>query len=226
VLKLKRLPEYWEGKKVVFISDVHLGAIYSKSYLSRLIKKIKEIKPELIIIGGDLFDGTKGDYENFAQQLNTLNSNNEVLMIIGNHESYMNEKTITSIINSLKFRILDNKVINIRGLQIGGLNPYTSERKKQIKDFSENINRDLPMILINHEPSNISFTKRTGADLMLSGHTHKGQFFPFNFITGLIFRKYNYGLNIGPDFQSYTSSGAGTWGPPMRNFSNSEIVAF
>ena len=59
---------------------------------------------------------------------------------------------------------------------------------------------------------------------MLSGHTHKGQFFPFNLITRLIYRKMNYGLNKEKVFQSYTSSGAGTWGPPMRNFSNSEIV--
>lgn len=223
-VRINELPDYWKDKKVVFISDVHLGAIYGKSFLGRLIEKIKKIKPELIIIGGDLFDGTKGDYEDFTDQLNSLNSTNEVLMIIGNHESYMHENILTAITNNLKFKMLDNSVLNVHGLQIGGLNPYSVDRKKNLKKFADSINSKLPLILINHEPSNISFARRAGADLMLSGHTHKGQFFPFNLITRLIYRKMNYGLNKEKVFQSYTSSGAGTWGPPMRNFSNSEIV--
>ncbi|MFC2097780.1 metallophosphoesterase [Bacteroidota bacterium] len=223
-VEINKLPEYWINKKAVLITDVHLGAIYGNVYLRKLVSKINSLSPDIIIIAGDLFDGSKGDNKAFIQLLNKLKSEHGVIFVMGNHESYMNPEKLNDITSQLNFNILNNKMLNINGLQFVGINPYTKDRKQGLINISKELDKNFPAILINHEPLNISYAKSIGADLMLSGHTHQGQFFPFSFFTGLIYKKYHYGHNIEENFQTYTSSGAGTWGPPMRSFSSSEVV--
>ncbi len=223
-IQIKNLEEGWLGKKIVFISDVHLGAIYGDRFLSRLVNKINKLSPDIVIIGGDLFDGSKGNYKSFINRLNKIESKHGIYFIIGNHESYMNQKFLGSIFKELKFNILDNKYVNVNGLQIIGINLYISDKSSIIEGFNETVDKSVPLLLINHEPNNIAYAKNIGTDLMLSGHTHKGQFFPFTFFTSLIYKRYNYGLNKDGGFHSYTSSGVGSWGPPMRTLSRSEIV--
>ena len=223
-VRIKDLPEYWINKKAILITDVHLGAIYGKAFLKKMVNKINASSPDVIIIGGDLFDGSKGDNDAFIELLNALRSTHGVILIMGNHESYMNQEKLTAITSQLNVQILDNKILNINNLQFVGINPYKADIKNGLDNISTKIDKNIPTILINHEPKNIQYAKTIGTNLMLSGHTHKGQFFPFSFFTRLIYGKYHYGHIIENNFQLYTSSGAGSWGPPMRTFSNSEIV--
>lgn len=211
------------------LSDIHAGSILEKKYLDNVVRKTMAEKPDIIFITGDLFDGTDGNLERFAPSLEKLEAPLGIFFVTGNHETYIGVPEIAAVLDKTKIKILDNAAIQIEGMNILGLS-YPKEPSGK-NNLTDQINRQKdflagrPTILLYHEPAQISQIAGTGAiDLMLSGHTHKGQLWPFNFITGWIFKGFDYGYYKIGNFQLYTSSGIGTWGPPMRTGSDSEIV--
>ena len=229
-VKIKNLPTSWQNKTAVQISDVHLGNIYNSDFLEEVVNKINTIDPEIIFITGDLFDGM--DYREITSSTDSLNNlkARDIFMVTGNHENYLGiERTKQALENNPKIKILENELVDIDGLKVIGLNyPEReglgfsfSEIFKKLKDYdSKDAN-----ILLYHEPKNIQEAKKLGVKLQLSGHTHKGQSFPFNFITYWMYHGYDYGLFTLEDYNLYTTNGVGTWGPPMRTGNHSEIVA-
>jgi predicted MPP superfamily phosphohydrolase len=226
-VSLSNLPARWEGKTVVFISDAHLGKVLGQRYAQKIVEKINILKPEMVFITGDYFDGMSNSSVTLARPLADIEASQGVYFVTGNHETYIDTKEALDALREDKINILDDEVKDIDGLLVVGLSyPLRNEKKdlsEEIKKL-ESYNSDQPSILLYHSPVQIEKVKKTGIDLMLAGHTHRGQIWPFNYITKLIFKGYDYGLYQEDDFNLYTTSGAGVWGPTMRTGSHNEIV--
>ena len=235
-VKIKNLPEEWKGKKVVQISDAHLGLIQSKEFFAKTIKTINKINPAAVFITGDLFDGMGDKFDYLAGQLASLKAPKGTYYITGNHETYFGLDKVYKLLEGSKVHIFHDDMMVVDGLQIIGINypdniMKTSVGESLIKfSLAEKIGKihtyspDDPSILLYHEPVEIDQAKASGIKLMLSGHTHYGQIFPYQILTFIQYGKYDVGLNTDGDFNIFTSSGLGTWGPYMRVGTKSEIV--
>ena len=247
-VKIKNLGEYWQGKTIVQLSDVHLGKINGPGFAKRMVRDVNNLNPDLILITGDLFDGMGVAPNSFRDILNTLKATYGVYYVSGNHEYYLGKDQILDYLKEQStINVIDNKIVEIKGLQIVGIGYPGYGKNGDRSDIINNIgnyDRELPSILLYHEPTSInqdaqdqsqsylkpktdfSYQKEKGIDLQISGHTHAGQFFPFNIITKKLFNGYHYGKFSEGDFTLYVTSGTGTWGPPIRNVVKSEIVNF
>jgi uncharacterized protein len=226
-IKINNLPENWIGKKVVQISDVHLGHIYGPEYMENVVQRINALKPDIIFITGDLFDGTDGNLDIFVQPLNELSAPQGIYFITGNHETYLGVENALAIINKTKIIPLRDEMRIVDGMQIIGIDYPDQMESKDIGTVIKNMpefDSKKPSILLWHAPTQIDAAKNAGISLQLSGHTHKGQLFPLGFITALVYKGYDYGLKQAGSYSEYTSSGLGGWGPPMRTEKTSEIV--
>ncbi len=240
------LPDNWKGKKIVQISDLHLGNINGPRFFERVIKKVNALDAEAVMITGDLFDGMGADLERFNGSFNDIKSKKGVFFVRGNHEIYLGLDKAYSALKGTNINILDKDVVDLDGLQIVGLAypEFTKTvSKADLEEVKEKIDPNEPSILLYHAPTNIdtsngnghaslywkpdndlSTARDLGIDLQLSGHTHAGQIFPFNLLAKMIYAGNDYGLHREDGLQLYTTSGTGTWGPPMRTGSKSEIV--
>jgi len=222
---IENLPSQWVGKKIVQISDVHLGHVYSAKYFSSIVEKINNLNPEVVVITGDLFDGTDGNLDSFTKPLNSFNS--PVFFAQGNHEIYLGLDRVYQEIAKTKIVTLRDEVKTVNGLQFVGINYPLRGSDRDIAKIIPAMtdwNQSMPSVLLIHEPLQSESAKKLGINLRLSGHTHKGQLFPFGLITSAMFGKYDFGFQKDGSFSSYTSSGLGGWGPPMRTQKASEIV--
>jgi hypothetical protein len=224
---IKNLPAEWKGKKVVQFSDVHLGYVLGEKFLHNAVKTINDLKPEAVFVTGDLFDGTGDHFTYLAEDINSLQAPKGTYFITGNHETYFGLDKVYGFLAKTNMKIFHDDMVVVDGLQIIGINYPERMDKKSLSDTIkkiQNYDPSGPSILLYHAPTNVDEAKQSGIKLMLSGHTHQGQIFPYSFITSLIFKGLDYGLHTDGDFSIYTSSGAGTWGPSMRVGTQSEIV--
>jgi predicted MPP superfamily phosphohydrolase len=227
-VSLPNLPESWRGKRIVFVSDVHLGAISGTRFCAKVVEKIKAESPEMVLIGGDLFDGVKCHPGELIAPFGELHPPEGIYYVTGNHE-YVNG-SIGSFMDSIRnthIRILHNEVVDVRGLQIAGTDWKETRRADAYAKIIDGlrIDRGKPSILIKHEPSDLAVAEKAGVSLQLSGHTHHGQIWPLRIITKRVYRGFDYGLKKLRTLQIFTSSGVGTWGPPLRFGTKAEIVA-
>lgn len=222
---LNNLPKDWQGKKIVQISDTHLGSIYGPNFLRRQVTKINSLEPDLIVITGDLFDGTFSRLPEIANELSKLKAKEGIYFVSGNHDTYLGLDKVVSILEQTNIKFLRDEMINLNGLEIIGFdfNKFAGDDlSRTIKNLS--YNSGAARLLLNHAPNDISLAKDLKVNLQLSGHSHRGQMFPMSFVTKLLYGKYQYGLHTEGTFNIYTSSGIGSWGPPIRTFNPAEIV--
>lgn len=223
---IKDLPAEWDNKTIVQISDAHLGPIYRQYFFNRVMDRIAKIKPEAVFITGDLFDGMEADFSWFDEPFNKINPPQGIYYSYGNHDLYLGFARVKEILKGSPVIILDNKMQEVSGLQIIGIN-YSFEKdfdlEKNILD-QVNYNKNKPSLLLFHAPKNIGLARSAGIDLQLSGHTHDGQLFPFNFLAKWAHQGFGYGFFQKDDFTLIVSRGVGTWGPPLRTAGPSEIV--
>ncbi len=205
--------------KLIFISDVHLGSNSAK-YLKEIIKIIKRTKYDALIIGGDLVDSSSFNIDNF-KMFKTLKK--KILYVTGNHEFYLNnsEKIFKSLVSN-NIQIIDNKKIQIDDINVIGIGDNTSYKDRSILISKLNMKEKFN-ILVSHKPI-FWDESHDKIDLMLSGHTHNGQIFPFNFLVKIKF-KYIYGIYQKKKSSLYVSSGIGCWGPRMRLGTQNELVS-
>src|SRR6202048_1906046 len=225
-VRLATLPAAWRGRRAALISDVHLGHVRNGSFLRRMVAKILKEEPNAIFIAGDLYDGTAIDAQRAAQPLSRLVAPHGVYFVAGNHEQFGDDSKYLHAIAATGVRVLSNEKVDVEGLQIVGV-PYRhavhgGHFASVLRGIG--INNDRASILLTHAPDNPKVAEAAGVSLQLSGHTHLGQFIPWNWIARRIYRQFVYGLSRIGKMQVFTSSGAGTWGPPLRLGSNPEIV--
>lgn len=228
-VSLLNLPTSWENKKAVWISDVHLGQIHGVEFARKVVAKISALSPDIIFVGGDLYDGTGApDISELTAPLEALSAPLGVYFITGNHEEYGNLERFLSAVESAGMRVLKDEMVEIDGVQLIGVDYRNASDPLRFKEILSKIpiNREKISILLKHEPRDVPIAQTAGISLLLSGHTHNAQMWPLAYIPRLIYKGYAYGLNVFDTMLVYTSSGTGTWGPPMRVGTDSEIVLF
>lgn len=218
------IPDAWKNKKIVQLSDIHLGPINRQKFLEKIIAQTNQEDPFIVFITGDLFDGAGSDLDDLVEPLKKLISEKGTYFITGNHETYIGSEKSLQALHNIHLTVLRDERIIINGMQILGVDYPEAGQKKDVSGVVGQLDSALPSIILYHEPTHIEEFEKAGGDFMLSGHTHKGQMWPFNWITHSIFKGYDYGLKKINDMQVYTSPGIGTWGPPMRTGSHPEIV--
>ncbi len=248
-LPLAHLPESWRNKTIVQLSDVHLGHFHTVAAMERLADRVNALSPDLVVITGDLFDGMVDGLTAFAAPLRRLKARSGVFFATGNHELYAGQRRCLEVVEKTGIRVLSNEVVDVDGIALMGVAYPGLVDESGIRGIemlsAEGADRR-PCILLFHTPSDIrrhpqghsrsatywhpdtsfALARRLGVSLQLSGHTHRGQFFPFCLLTRWIYSGYDYGLHREEGFSIYISSGVGTWGPPMRTGSAAEIVVF
>lgn len=227
-LELDNLPPYWQGKRIVQLSDIHLdGGVYGVKFLNNLIQRVNNLEPDLLVLTGDIFDGKPNDIAFMVKQLGKFEATDGVFYIFDDHEYYLDVSVLEKMLREEGIVVLNGRAVMLDGLELIGWN-YQEEDDVYVRPEIANLSPDegQPRLLLKHVPEDIEATEALGVDLQLSGHTHRGQLFPLNGLTRLIFGPYHYGWHEVGDLKLYTTSGVGTWGPPLRTFNRSEIPVF
>ena len=225
-VELPGLPENWRGRTALLLSDLHLGNINGRKFGRRIASLSAQLQPDIVLIPGDLFDGTRGDPDRLAEPLKDLTAPLGVYFASGNHDEFGGVAHYTAAMRRVGIHVLQNEMATVDGLHIVGASYGDAAYPLRFKAFLDGL--DLPRgeasILLNHVPSRLPIAEQAGIGLQLSGHTHGGQVFPFTWLTRRVFGKFTYGLQRLGRLQVYTSTGAGTWGPPMRVGTAPEMV--
>jgi uncharacterized protein len=227
-IHLKDLPPAWKGKTAVWVSDTHLGEIRNERFALHLANLIGNLHPDIVFAGGDLFDGQAYDPDRAIEPFSRISAPYGTYFVTGNHEEFSDNTRYLRAVRRAGMRVLNNEKIELDGLQIIGVDYRDSRGKEQFRAILHGmrIDRQRPSILLKHAPNDIDVAREEGIRLQLSGHSHRGQVFLFRFITSRVYQGYDYGLRRAGDLLVHTSSGAGTWGPPMRLDTIPEIVLF
>lgn len=217
--------------KLVFLSDLHLGYIVDHVYLERLVEEINTLTPDMVLIGGDIIDDDLTPFieQNMAQALAKIEARYGVYAVLGNHDgTFAQQSEVIRQFEQGGIQVLVDQAVNIENMfyVVGRTDdgmPRGGPQKTPLEQILRGLDRSMPILLMDHNPSDLSEAQAQGIDLQLSGHTHGGQLFPFTLGTGLIFEQ-DWGYLQKDILQLIVSSGAGTWGPPLRIGTRSEIV--
>jgi hypothetical protein len=225
-VELPNLPPSWRGRRAVLLSDLHLGPINGVQFCRRLVAKAQSFQPDIVFLPGDLFDGTKGNFDRLVAPLKQLTPPLGIYFSTGNHEEFSDPTHYIEAIAGAGIRVLGNELVTVDGVQVAGVFYHNSSSPLRMKTALDGmrLDRERPSILLNHAPARLPTVEQAGFSLQLSGHTHGGQFLPFTWITNSIYGRFTKGLHRFGALQVYTSTGAGTWGPPLRVGTHPEIV--
>jgi len=223
-VKTDKLPERIHLLKIAQISDVHLGIINGKNRLQKIVDLILEEKPDLLVSTGDLVDGDMAGDGEIQQLLRQIQPPLGKYAVTGNHEFYAGLTQALETMERSGFHVLRGEattiggVLNIVGIDDPAIEPTTDERS-----LLASTGNGLFTLFLKHRPEVLQ-ESRGLFDLQLSGHTHRGQIFPFRLFTGLAYPLQNGLHDLEGGSKIYTSRGSGTWGPPMRVLSPPEIT--
>lgn len=224
-LKIKQFNIHLGTKlRMIHLSDLHLGAVYQERFLDMVVKKVNSLKPDIVVITGDIFDGSGTPSLKMVAPLKDIKV--PIYAVFGNHDYYVGLDKMQALLEKVNVKVLRNDVIEFKGIQFIGMDcPKTASWKTPNQMLEKLELSDKPKILLHHMPSGIKQALHKKIDLFLAGHTHGGQIFPFTLFVKKVF-KYKKGLYNIKHMKLYVSEGTGTWGPPMRWLSNSEIAVW
>ncbi len=225
-VRLENLPESWRGRTAALVSDLHLGHVRNGSFLRRIVAQVMRENPDAVFVAGDLYDGTAIDAAKAAEPLRALRAPHGTYFVAGNHEQFGDDSRYLQAVSNAGVRVLHNEKVEADQLQIVGVPYNQASRDENFQKVLRQIgvDRNRASILLTHAPDRPHIAEREGISLQVSGHTHVGQFYPWTWMARRIYRQFVYGLSRIGKMLIYTSSGAGTWGPPLRLGSSPEIV--
>ena len=225
-VELPNLPASWKGRRAILLSDLHLGPINGVRFCRRLVAKARKFSPDIVFLPGDLFDGTRGDLDRLVTPLREIEPPLGIYFSTGNHEEFTDPSHYIEAVRRAGIRVLGDELVTIDGVQVAGVFYRSSSSPLRMKAALDGMKIDpaRPSILLNHAPTRLPTVEQAGISLQLSGHTHGGQFLPFTWITKSIYGLFTSGLHGFGALQVLTSTGAGTWGPPLRVGTRPEMV--
>lgn len=216
---------------IVMAGDIHLSPINDEKFLSTIVARINSLNPDIVLFPGDIVDDKAEVLKrlNIGESFKKIKSKYGVFASNGNHEfingvedadRFMRENGIEVLRDTVM--MIDDAFI-ISGREDRSINNFTNNNRKSLDSILNGVDSSYPIILLDHTPVNLDHARKNGIDLQLSGHTHHGQMWPANIITNLIY-EISWGYKKIRNTHYYVTSGAGTWGPPVRTGSRSEIV--
>ncbi|ABO49284.1 metallophosphoesterase [Desulforamulus reducens MI-1] len=219
------IPKKANDLRVVMLSDIHIDKQKSAGYVAKMVQDINALNPDMVFLPGDIFDDR--DINSLKKEQETLKgikTKYGVYGVLGNHEYYGgNLSESLAIFKEVNIQILRDEVIEVAGVYIVGREDASQKSRKGLVEILQNVDKTKPIILLDHQPVALDEAQNNGVDLQLSGHTHRGQFFPNQLITKRIY-EVDYGYLAKDNLQVIVSSGYGTWGPPVRIGTQSEII--
>ncbi len=233
LVPLAKLSRSLSGYTIVQMSDIHVGPTIGKAFVEQTVRKANAASPDLIVITGDLVEGSVAELGALCEPLRDLRAPDGVFFVTGNHEYYSGADEWIAHLESLGIRVLRNERVALRdggagGIDLAGVDDWTAA------DILPHHGHDLPkalagrdesraLVLLAHQPKSVGEAAQRGVDLVLSGHTHGGQLFPFNYLVKLQ-QPFVAGLHSHDGTHIYVSRGTGYWGPPMRLAAPAEIT--
>ena len=208
------------------ISDLHLGMMTGAKVLDRVMGKLRELRPDIVVATGDIVDGQGDDLDALAKRFRTYTPPLGAYAVIGNHEHYAGLENSLRFLHSAGFTVLRGESATAGGIVLAGVDdpgtrdpdqPARLDTRKALAPFT----RDDFIVLLKHQPV---VEGDTPFDLQLSGHIHGGQIFPFVFLTRMVYGVHTGLTRLADGRLLYVSRGAGTWGPPIRLFAPPEIT--
>ncbi|WP_026691734.1 metallophosphoesterase [Alteribacter aurantiacus] len=212
--------------KIAMASDMHFGALSGKGHLKRLVKEIEAIQPDMVVFPGDIIDDSPDVFKkkNMGDVMKQIKAPLGVYGVLGNHEYY--GRQVQEIINELAASgvtmLTDDSLLVDDRFYIAGRRDRTDKNRLSVEALLGDLDHHKPIILLDHQPFELDRAEQAGADLMLSGHTHRGQMYPNNWITRRMY-EVDWGYLKKDSLHTIVSSGFGFWGPPLRIGSRSEI---
>ena len=227
-VRLAGLPKERDGFALVAVSDLHLGSMIGEAWMRRLIARLNELKPDAVVIVGDLVDSEVGALGALLPVLRTLRAPLGVWAVTGNHEYYAGIDRSVALLEAAGYTVLRDRAVEIApGLVIAGVDDLGARRQFGRNDRAlEQALANRPsgaVILLSHSPVQADAAAALGAGLMLSGHTHNGQIWPFNYIVRLSNPLVGGRYEVG-GMTVIVGRGTGTWGPRMRLWQPGEIL--
>jgi hypothetical protein len=228
-VKTSKMPEKIGRFRVVQISDIHLGLIVGKSRLKRILRQVKDARPDILVSTGDLVDGQMDDLEMLTDMFRNIPTKYGKFAVTGNHEFYAGLDRALAFTEKAGFTILRGEgltvsnLLNVAGVDDPARKRYVPDRAASEKSLLEKMSREKFTLFLKHQPV-INSESLGMFDLQLSGHTHKGQIFPFNLVTKLFYRMHTGLSKVNGSALLYVSRGSGTWGPPIRFLSPPEVT--
>ncbi len=217
--------------RIVAFADIHLTAMNNEKFLSRIIDRTNSLNPDIVLIPGDFVDEKSDwlDSRGIGKSFFRLKSKYGTYACTGNHEYIVGIKDASKFITTHNIKLLQDELVMIdSAFYIAARDDrskkqFTGESRKSLTEIMVEKNEDLPVLLMDHTPFGLEEAEQNNVDLQLSGHTHHAQMWPLNYITQMIYEK-DWGYLKKGNTQYYVTCGIGTWGPPVRTGSRTEIV--
>jgi predicted MPP superfamily phosphohydrolase len=231
-IRLPGLPKALDGFTVVQLSDIHVGPVIQRRFMDAVVEQCNTLKPDLMCITGDLVDGSVSELGHAVSALANLRSRHGTYFVTGNHEYYSDDEAWTDALERLGIPVLRNRYVRIgepgASFDLVGVDDWGAARSgyEQRYDLEKAVagrDPERPAVLLAHQPANWREASKAGIGLQLSGHTHGGQFFPFNLAISAIW-EHSAGHYEENGRHLYVSRGTGFWGPPVRVAAPPEIV--
>jgi predicted MPP superfamily phosphohydrolase len=215
---------------IAAVSDIHFGTVLGERHMRRIVRLVKQAEPDLVLLVGDVFDEDIDDSQrsHIVGLLKELSCPMGVYAVTGNHEYYSGLAKALSVLEEGGVIVLQDSVVRRPGaFTLVGRKDLTAMRmgdgRTSLKELMEGVDRNLPCILMDHQPFHLEESAENGVDIQLSGHTHHGQLFPLNLLYRWIYET-SWGCIQKGKTWIVVSCGAGTWGPPIRTNSRSEVL--
>jgi predicted MPP superfamily phosphohydrolase len=227
-IKLPNLPSAWRGRVAALVSDMHLGHVRNVGFMRRIVARLNQLHPDVVLIAGDMYDGTKASVGTLAEPWSALSLPHGALFITGNHEEFTGRGKYLEAVSKAGVRVVNNEKIELDGLQIVGVHYRETTDPGHFRAVlrGAGIKPERASILLVHAPHRLPIAEEAGISLQLCGHTHGGQFPPGSWVASRVYGPYVHGLNRFGRMLVFTNWGAGTWGPPLRVRTHAEIVLF
>ena len=214
-----------DSLRIAFVADFHLEENFPTRFVDQFVRKVNAIHPDILLYGGDIVEGSRlnGQMEKIEQLLREIKTIYGAYGIYGNHEGYGRREPVEFFRNAGITILRDTMILIDSSFYLAGRNDQQFRGRKEENEIIGTEAVNLPLIMMNHRPTELSETSLTEVDVQFSGHTHNGQLFPLNYIINSMY-ELSWGYKKIRDTHFFVTSGLRLWGPPVKTTGKSEIV--